>query len=201
MPRHPIRAVAAARGVQRSDKRLPLLRRLAYRKQLLALVNHQRHPPLPGTWLPRRFRGSQRCLPGGQGETGRVGGQPLRNAAASAPATGAIRTASSSTGLFPGVNIRHGHDAASGATASPASRNRGSTPARNNEDLPAPDTPDTTSIPIPPLRRADIRPRQGRCFLAAEEQPRVLLSERAQPAVREGDRRGVPGRPSSRYGL
>jgi hypothetical protein len=54
------------------------------------------------------------------------------------------------------VNTRHGHDAAPGAASSPSARSRGSTPARSSDDLPAPDTPDTTSSPAP-SRRRDIR--------------------------------------------
>ena len=74
---------------------------------------------------------------------------PRRTAAASAPASTATRSASSSSGARPGVNTRHGHDADSGADASPAPRIRGSTPACSSDDLPAPETPDTTSRPAP----------------------------------------------------
>lgn len=38
-----------------------------------------------------------------------------------------------------------GHVADPGASANPLPRNSGSTPARSSEDLPAPDTPDTTT--------------------------------------------------------
>jgi hypothetical protein len=54
------------------------------------------------------------------------------------------------------VNTRQGHDVAPGAAASPVVRIRGSTPARSSDDFPAPDTPDTTSSPVPASSR-DIR--------------------------------------------
>jgi hypothetical protein len=82
--------------------------------------------------------------------------RPRRTAAASAPASGATRSASSSSGARVGVNSTHGHDAASGAAASPSWRIRGSTPARSSDDFPAPDAPDTTSSPAPASSR-DIR--------------------------------------------
>ena len=82
--------------------------------------------------------------------------RPRRTAAASAPASGATRSASSSSGARVGVNNTHGHDAAPGAAASPSARIRGNTPARSNDDLPAPDAPDTTSRPTPASSR-DIR--------------------------------------------
>ena len=74
---------------------------------------------------------------------------PRRTVDASVPASKATRSASSSSGARVGVNNTHGHDAAPGAVASPFSRIRGSIPARSNDDLPAPDTPDTMSSPVP----------------------------------------------------
>ena len=81
---------------------------------------------------------------------------PRRTADASVPASSATRSASSSSGAWVGVNTTDGHDAAPGADASPAARIRGNSPARSNDDLPAPDTPDTTSSPAPASSR-DIR--------------------------------------------
>jgi hypothetical protein len=81
---------------------------------------------------------------------------PRRTAAASAPASGATRSASSSSGARVGVNTTHGHHAAPSAAASPPAAIRGNTPARSNDDFPAPDAPDTTSSPTPPSSH-DIR--------------------------------------------
>jgi len=78
-----------------------------------------------------------------------------------------------------GVNTRHGHDAGAGAPASPAARIRGRIPARSSDDFPAADTP---SRPAPVNSRA-IRSSTWAVGLAAEEERRVLLLERAQPAV------------------
>ena len=153
--------------VQRGNERPPLVLIGALGEQLLELVDHQQQPraaaadrsrcavaPSGSPAGPRgRARAAWRAVsanPAGSASS------PRRTAAASAPASGATRTASSSSGARVGVNTRHGHDAASGADASPAPRIRGSTPARSSDDLPAPDTPDTTSRPAP-CRCRDIR--------------------------------------------
>ena len=94
--------------------------------------------------------------------------RPRRTAAASAPASGATRSASSSSGARVGVNNTHGHDAAPGAAASPSAPIRGSTPARSNDDFPAPDAPDTTSSPAPASSR-DIRSSSA---MAAASRPK-----------------------------
>ena len=65
-------------------------------------------------------------------------------------------------------------------------------PPAESDDLPAPDTPDTTSSPAP-TRCRDIRSSacaSGR--FAAEEERRVLLLERGQPAVRGTGHRSRP---------
>jgi hypothetical protein len=85
-----------------------------------------------------------------------------------------------------GVDTRHGHDAGAGAPTSPAARIRGRIPARSSDDFPAADTP---SRPAPVNSRA-IRSSTWAVGLAAEEERRVLLPERAQPAVG----RNGPGR-------
>ena len=90
----------------------------------------------------------------------------------------ATRIASSSSGLRDGVKIRHGQRAASGADASPAPRSLGSTPAHSSEDLPAPDTPDTTSRPGP-VSRADM---SSRTFVAACSRPKNQAASRSPNA-------------------
>ena len=107
---------------------------------------------------------------------------PRRTAAASAPASTATRSASSSSGARPGVSTRHGQPAAPGADGSPAPRIRGSTPARSSDDLPAPDTPDTTIRPAPGKAATSVpalrwRPLRGR------RKGRVLLLKRVQPPI------------------
>ena len=94
--------------------------------------------------------------------------KPRRTAAASVPASAATRSASSSSGARVGVNNTHGHDAAPGAATSPSARIRGSTPARSNDDFPAPDAPDTASRPTPASSR-DIRSSNA---LAAASRPK-----------------------------
>jgi hypothetical protein len=94
--------------------------------------------------------------------------RPRRTAAASAPANGATRSASSSSGARVGVNNTHGHEAAPGAAASPSVRIRGNTPARSSDDFPAPDAPDTTSSPTPASSR-DIRSSSA---MAAASRPK-----------------------------
>ena len=146
--------------VQGGDERLPLPLIGALGEQLLELVDHQQQPPRPRR-LVALSRGAvgipgrpgwprQGGLPRGEGEPLRIeASSPRRTADASVPASTATRSASSSSGARVGVNTTHGHDAAPGAAASPAARIRGSTPARSNDDLPAPDTPDTISSPAP----------------------------------------------------
>ena len=104
---------------------------------------------------------------------------PRRTSAASVPASCATRTASSSSGARAGVNNRHGQDADPGADASPAPRSRGSTPARSSEDLPAPDTPDTTSSPAPFSCR-DIR---SSTWVAAASRPKKNAASRSSNAL------------------
>ena len=118
--------------------------------------------------------------------------RPRRTAAASAPASGATRSASSSSGARVGVNTTHGHDAAPGAAASPSARIRGSTPARSNDDFPAPDAPDTTSRPTPASSR-DIR--SSTAVVAAsrpKNHPASCSPNTAQPAVRRTGHRSRP---------
>ncbi len=118
-----------------------------------------------------------------------------RTPAASARASGATCVASSSSGLRPGVKTTDGHDAASGTPGSPAFRHRDSTPARSSEDFPAPDTPETTTSPVP-AKRADMR---------SSTRPSPCPGRRTgpRPARRTRSARGTgkqpsPGRPPGR---
>jgi hypothetical protein len=76
------------------------------------------------------------------------------------------------------VNTRHGHAADSGAAASPSVRSRGSIPACSSEDLPAPETPDTTSRPAP-SSRCDIR---SSIAVAAASRPKKNAASRSSYA-------------------
>jgi hypothetical protein len=111
---------------------------------------------------------------------------PRRTSPASAPASGATRTASSSSGDRPGAKTAHGHDAAPGTPASPAPRSRGSTPARSSDDFPAPDAPDTTTTPAPPAAARDIRRSTS---VAASSRPKKNAASRSSnaPSPRYGD--------------
>ena len=82
----------------------------------------------------------------------------------SAPATSASAIASSRTGLPVGWITRRGHLSDPGPSAPAASH--GINPARSSEDLPAPDSPATTSIPAPSSRPA------SRCASWATSSPR-----------------------------
>ena len=103
---------------------------------------------------------------------------PRRTAAASTPASPATRTANSSSGARAGVNNRHGQYAAPGAETSPVPRILGSTPARSSDDLPAPDTPDTTSGPVP-FNCRDIR---ASTCVAAASRPKKNAASRSSNA-------------------
>ena len=84
--------------------------------------------------------------------------------AGSAPATSASCIASSRSGLAVGRITRRGHRSDPGPSA-PAAR-RGINPARSSEDLPAPDSPATSRIPVPSSRSA------SRCTSWAASSPR-----------------------------
>src|ERR1019366_9628153 len=110
------------------------------------------------------------------------------------PASDAPRTASSSNGARAGVNNRHGQHADPGADASPAPRIRGSTPARSSDDLPAPDTPETTSRPCP-SRRRDIRSSTS---VAAASRPKKNAASCSSNALSPRDGESItPETPAS----
>ena len=82
----------------------------------------------------------------------------------SAPATSASVIASSRTGLPVGWITRRGHRCDPGPRAPAASH--GINPALSSEDLPAPDSPATSSTPVPSSRPA------SRCANWATSSPR-----------------------------
>ena len=172
------------RRVQRDDERAPLLLIGALGEQLLELVNDQQQAPQDCPPGPCEAAASP---PGCASAAWRAvsanpagsASSPRRTAAASAPASRATRTASSSSGARAGVNSRHGQDAAPGADTSPVPRIRGSTPARSSDDLPAPDTPDTTSRPAPSSCR-DIR---ASTWVAAASRPKKNAASRSSNAL------------------
>ena len=102
---------------------------------------------VPGPSRPRWRR--EGGLAGGEREPGRVGVQP-------SPHRGRVRSGQHrhpQRQLIQRRAARGEHQARPradpGADASPAPRIRGSTPACSSDDLPAPETPDTTSRPAP----------------------------------------------------
>ncbi|MBA2323845.1 MAG: hypothetical protein H0V92_07495 [Pseudonocardiales bacterium] len=116
--------------------------------------------------------------------------------AESARALGATCFASSFSGAAVGVKIRYGQDAEPGASSPP--RILGSTPAANSEDLPDPDTPDTTSssdqLDCPePFSSPDIR---SSTLEAASSRPKKILSSSSENASspRYGESRDSGGR-------
>jgi hypothetical protein len=185
-----IRPVPGAGGrVQRGDERPPLPLLGALGEQLLELVDHQQQPALrqglaalaaPSSPSPAGGggRASAACRAGSANLAGSAS-SPRRTADASVPASSATRSASSSSGALVGVNTTHGHHAAPGATASPSARTCGSTPARSSDDLPAPDTPDTTKSPVP-ARPRDIR--SSTCAVAASR-PKKNAASRSPNAL------------------
>ena len=100
----------------------------------------------------------------------------------SAPATSASCIASSRNGLPVGRITRRGHRCDPGPSAPAASR--GINPARSSEDLPAPDSPATSSIPGPVQPPGKPLHQLVRQLAAPVKNPRVPLLERHQPQIR-----------------
>ena len=108
----------------------------------------------------------------------------------SAPATSASCIASSRNGLPVGRITRRGHRCDPGPRAPAASR--GINPALSSDDLPAPDSPATSSIPVPSSRPASRCTSWADQLAAPVKNPRVPLLEWHQPQIRAS--RATPGR-------